>query len=379
MKTTSTIILATVTAMYVSLLACGQQGSNEEASHDSEPDSSQQSSVEQGTTSQTSSQSQSTQAPSPGSLYIAINSSSPRILGGNETLSLTESSEDDSWQPGNPLYEVYNLIREYDDSIHNGVIDGSNMHKAMLEGSRSLEGGYSFCDEIETQKVRSPFDFGVAEATQLYNCAGNNLQDSGGNTYRTSAAVDNSQVDTMVAGTVAQTTVEPNHGTTMTVFQVEQNKDTGDITVAQAYLVDYPGENDYAVRSLIKSNTESKRFTLKMTKGPGGGPGSGLAISAHGDARGDGYYLLKVSSSGHSIEANESLFCLEADATVEDLKAMAPEGSHSVPEECAHLEDGMPIEDFAADGSSAPTGRGSFTGDGETGTDLTWQSQTSEE
>jgi len=88
-----------------------------------------------------------------------------------------------NWTTGNTLYEIFQLIREYDNTRDNGVIDGSNMHKALYEANtyvtQALTGCLTTANDgtvvadysITEQSITSPFDFGTDLFTQTYNCA----------------------------------------------------------------------------------------------------------------------------------------------------------------------------------------------------------------
>ena len=297
-------------------------------------------------------------------VFTASSEAGPKVVDAEFTASLTSAS----WESGETLYEIYGLIREYDDSIHNGVIDGSNVYKAIHDASKSIDGTYNNCQLAAEQTLASPFDFGGDNLAASYNCFFDSVSQSNGNTYHFSGAARTSVDGISLDAMFGETTIESSQ-TTRTVVQASFNMETSSIAVNQAYLVDYAGENDYAVRLYLRGNRDTGLFTLKLSKGPGGGSGGGIAISGHGYAKGNKYYLFKVSSTlaGSTVDR---YFCFESSTSLSELQAMDDSGSQAIPTNCSELSDGMPTEDYNQDGSSSPTGIEVFTGFGEFGTGI---------
>jgi len=277
-------------------------------------------------------------------VFLAANKAGPKIIATANSLNLN-----DNWESGNVLYEIFQLIREYDHEIHNGVIDGSNWYKAIFEASQAVDDAYSRCKEVPAQDTESPFDFEDEGLKHSYNCSQERESVSGNTTYLRSAMVNQAGDPFVVEGLIAQTIIQTSQVSSSAV-QVDIDPETGDLILAQAYLVDYEGENDYAVRSYIKSNTNSGLFSLKMTKGSGGGMSGGLSISAAGYASGDNHYLIKVLTSNHDA-ASSGYYCLKSLTTEAEMQLMEPIGSDTIPETCQEFEELMPKSDYREDGS----------------------------
>lgn len=287
----------------------------------------------------------------------------------NSEFSGQDEAEDD-WSSGHVLYEIHHLIQEYVDERDNGIIDGSNMYKAMHDAGGAVDMAYENCELLEEEaSFESPFDFGDELLPDRYNCLLEAENTWGENIYNVSYAVHAVEGGTQIKALLASTTTEPRQQTRQ-VVQGSYDTETNRIIVNQAYLVDYEGDQDYAVRLHIDGNTETGLFKLKLSKGPGAGEGSGIAISGHGYARGDKHYLFRVSTTNYAQDVTAAWYCFRSETTLAEMQAMDPAGSATIPAECAEYTDGMPETDYAADGSGAPTGIEVFTGDGPFGTAL---------
>ncbi|MFH1223458.1 MAG: hypothetical protein V1647_03840 [Pseudomonadota bacterium] len=283
-----------------------------------------------------------------------------------------------TWTTGHTLYEIFQLIREYNNDRDNGVIDGSNMHKALYEANTYVTSAISGClvsandgtvvadHSITEQSITPPFDFGTDLFTQTYNCAytttdtGNPV--GGTATYIKSFAVKYSAgVYYMLMGW------QCTQGTTVTpsVMQVEYNTTTNDIKLNNAYLVNYGDGSTYNVRIYVNGNTATHLFSLKLFKYSA--TGDNPSIAGYGYSQGAGnYYLFKV------IEGSTTkYFCFPSNATETDLMAMDDAGEASVPANCVGMDTSLPTN-YATDGSESPTSTSKFTGAGTSRIELTW-------
>ncbi len=290
--------------------------------------------------------------------------------------SSTASVSSANWTMGHTLFEIYQLIQEYNNETDNGVIDGSNMHKALYEANNYVTDALRGCLEdgthgITEQSITSPFDFGTDSLTQTYNCAYTTTETgtpkSGGETnYIKSYAVKYSGgVYDMLMGWYASSATQDSPSAT----QLQYNTITNDIIVNNAYFVNYtsgsmaPGS--YNVRIYINGNTETHLFSLKLLKAGGNNP----SIAGYGYSEGaNKYYLFKV------IDMNDSTgkyFCIPSNATEDTLRAMEDAGDPGYLTNCADLVAGLPTN-YKTDGSDSATAASKFTGAGTSGIELTW-------
>jgi len=285
-----------------------------------------------------------------------------------------------NWTSGNTLYEIYQLIRRYNNDTDNGVVDGSNMHKALYEANNYVSTALSGCltsandgtvvtdHSITNQAITPPFDFGSDLLTQTYNCA-YTVNDTGTPTsgvltnYTKSFAVKYaSGIYYMLMGWYADETTQ----TTPSVTQLEYDTNTNDIKLNNAYLVNYNDGSSYNVRIYIRGNTATHLFSLKLFKYS---TGVNPSIAGYGYSEGtDKYYLFKVTDSNNTTG---KYFCIPANATEDDMKAMNDAGDTTVPTLCAGLETGLPTN-YNTDGSDSPTTVSKFTGAGTSHIELTW-------
>jgi hypothetical protein len=62
---------------------------------------------------------------------------------------------------GNVNYEIFNLMREYDNTAEEGDIGIDNMYKALYQAGQFFAGAASQCTSIPTTTaIIPPFDFG---------------------------------------------------------------------------------------------------------------------------------------------------------------------------------------------------------------------------
>lgn len=291
------------------------------------------------------------------------------------------AAKSDIWPSQTNLYAIYYLIREYVDSRDGGVVDGSNMYKAMYDATNYVNQAFENClattdDEGETipsehiipdQSIPSPFDFGDDLFTQTYDCAYTTTSSSSMGDYVYSFA--SKHVDNMYY-TLMGWHITTSESSSPQVYQTQYDSTANTIKVNSAYLVDYVDRSAYAVRIHIDGNTQTGLFALKLFKYNEGG--LSLSIAGYGYSKNNNYYLFRVTSPSSGPEGiNTAYYCFESDTTEEEMRAMEDAGSSAVPENCRGLEDNLPIN-YNTDASEVPTTTADFTGGGDTGIELTW-------
>ncbi len=299
---------------------------------------------------------------------IETSSSSSPLLQSNDQNPTTTSSfgRTDNFSSGYTMYEINNLIQDYVYPTDEGVIDASNMYKAMYEVASKFVSVSQSCTSMTDKSVSAVFNFGSDLLTQTYDCG---LTQTEGN-YRTSGVVKTSGTESFaLIGWSYTESVTGGTKTTRNAMQGHYDTSTNDVSVNMAYLVDYPTDPDYSVRIYIRGNTITGLFSLKLVKYNTGG--SVVSISGYGYSRGSNYYLFKVTSTGSSSDVTDAYYCFESSTTTAEIEAMADAGSGTVPANCTGYDTNLPTM-YATDGSDSATVAGSFTGTGDYNTDLTY-------
>jgi hypothetical protein len=346
-------------------------------------------------------------APSVPALYTLTKDVAPVITSSGSTSALKASPAGDSgslaleepWTWSNPLFEIYNLIREYHHPQDVGVIDGSNMYQAIFTAGERFEGSINECTPMDDSAVAPVFDFGNDLLDQTYNCSVNFVasydqpapQDEtpeGGdyNPYANSwlgeenidkeavwiPSPDKVKSTAYVSAAVKQdgddkylisgeTYVEEmaegvdiSRGATNATY----NQETKDLVVNLTYVGGNP--DFYSVRIYVAGNGNTGLFTLKLSRYMGSG--AIHSIAGYGYSKGDNYYLFRMKSSAFGNNFEPRYFCFKSYTTEEELRLMDSRGSETVPEECAQFVEHLPEDNFATDGSDNPVDENDFIG-----------------
>lgn len=272
------------------------------------------------------------------------------------------------WESGNPAYEIFNVLREYEYPRDEGVIDVSNIYKLLFEAGTQYsnavdeinsagdsEGDSDSEDASETKfavsselatpaVVASPFDFGNDPVT--YTHASDHY----------ALALDGDAVQALLTW-IWDESPTMSYG----VLEGSFNGTTGDITLDMAYLVDYEGEDDYSLRTFVSGNKISHQFTLKIAKcGHSSGVCStsmiGTGISRSDNA--EDYFLMKIIDGDNLSDFPEGRwFKVPASATEDDLMALSGTGSDlaDIADPNNYAEAIEELTFFALDGSDNAT------------------------
>ncbi|MBF0363642.1 MAG: hypothetical protein HQK49_21665 [Oligoflexia bacterium] len=274
-----------------------------------------------------------------------------------------------TWSSGGILYEIYQLIRDYQYPRDEGVIDGSNMYKAM-HTVNSTYSSSSQCTTIADQSVSPPFNFGSDQIDQTYNCSYSDTSVStptsgGSNTYYTSLVRKEVGNESFV--NVGWSYVGSN--TTQNAMQGQFNTTTKQVKINLTYLVTYSSTNKYSVRIHVSGNTDTGLFTLRLSKcSISSGTTTCNSIAGYGYSKGSNYYLFKVLQGS----SDPKYFCFASDTTETVMKSMSDSGSSTVPSNCTNYAANLPAN-YSTSGSDNPSSTNSFTGTGDYKTTLTWQ------
>jgi hypothetical protein len=223
----------------------------------------------------------------------ATESDGTRRIGASRELSPGETPE---WRNDveNPLYSVFNLLREFDPDVHEGVLDRSNLYKVLYDVSNLIP---ESPNAFETpQQVSSPFDFGNAPRTYSY---GEDQELTGESTYE---SVSDYAVEFDGETTICLATYVWREGDKYErgAFEATKNAATGDIDIRFIHVLTYADGNTGSNLMYITGNENEHTFTLRYLdagRSAQGETGAKVAIVGHGVSQsesGDDYFLLKV-------------------------------------------------------------------------------------
>ncbi|MBT3181781.1 MAG: hypothetical protein HN337_04635 [Deltaproteobacteria bacterium] len=257
----------------------------------------------------------------------------------------------EGWESGNPVYEIFYLLQDFDPDTDQGVIDTSNLYKTMWEGRGMMANAISGCEPIEEQIIYSPFDYG--KEVVAYNCAVNDEPESG---YDRGSAVkmldSDGTIIEMTDESIRESDVAEKHGLfgfvwvdsgesahqEYGVIQGGYNEIIDELEMDIAVWVDYDGDRDYCYRNELVGSIESHEFTFRSVKGSLAEDTTMLSIVGQGVSRGEGnHFLLKASTE--SIEGK--YYCISATDGEDELMLMDAEGSDTVDEDCTEFADAV--------------------------------------
>lgn len=273
----------------------------------------------------------------------ASGSRSPaRALHTADTATSRDASE---WSDasGNPLYAAFNLLREFDPAIHEGVLDRSNLYKLLYDVGNLIP---VYPKALENPlAVESPFDFGNPSRTYTY---GNDETLTGEGSYESisdyAMNIDGDKIEALVTY-VWREGDKFERG----VFEAELNAASGDVNIDFVHLVLYPTGETYSNRAHITGNQNAHTFTVKyINAGVSDVDGTasvrasivGTGVSKSEDA--SDYFLLKILTP--SLAEPSYYFC-PAGVTEDEMRAYDWQGSDLAtvddPSDYATIVDGM--------------------------------------
>lgn len=291
-----------------------------------------------------------------------------RASSASVSLRSTSKEVSSAWESGNPLYDIFYILQEFNPDTDQGVIDTSNLYKTMWESRNFVANAKASCEAITAQAILPPFDFGNDPVE--YDCAHNDIGtesgydngvaimelDADGNPIEiaegasadesigegegdgedeTAPSDDPAAAPSAVVqrGVMGFIWVDPSHYEYGSL-QAELDASTDDLSLDIAIWVDYDGESDYCYRNDIDGNAQTHAFTIRSAKGNL----SAISMSAvgKGTSQGEGNHFLIKMVEG---PVADRYFCIGAEDGEDELRAMDPEGSETVPEECQALQD----------------------------------------
>ena len=257
----------------------------------------------------------------------------------------------DTWQAGSGNYGLFNLMRDYDDSIHNGVLDMSNMYKALYEMKLKVDGQESTCtgsNAFTEKTVTAPFTgFSTSYA---YTCGMNSqtLSDSyaGGYAMKSASGVYNLLYGFQWAGNA--------NGGSVGVVQAKVDTTSNSLAYEMVNCVNCGGgtASSLTVRTDIQGNPNAHTFTIRSIVRTAS---SSTSIAGKGTSQGTGAFMLFKFYNGSTTK----YYCLASNATEADFRAAT--GSVSVPSDCSSLSTNVDALTLFKS-SDAPFALSDFTG-----------------
>ncbi len=243
----------------------------------------------------------------------------------NNAVALKSTEETGDWTNGNPLYEMFSILRDYNNETDEGTVGTENIYKTLFQTGQFFDATQESGDTIPDQVITSPFDFGNGDVN--YNIAVNDDTDQNG-----FAIKKDGDINYALFGWHKEYTNESEWG----VLQGNYDKSTGDLSVD---LVSFSNaQNPYAMRIEIEGNDSTHQFTIRLMKHTEGG--YTISVVGHGISKGEGnYFLFKVRDwENNTPNITDKYYCFNATATEDTLKTMNYLGSETVISECADYQ-----------------------------------------
>jgi hypothetical protein len=229
------------------------------------------------------------------------------------------------WSWGNPVFEMFNTLRDYDDARDQGTIGIDNVYKTLFQAGQFYNEDRSRCSPVAAKAIASPFDFGN---DVIYDCAMNDASSKHGHASREIGGVKSGlmtwQVDYSSNGVIERGAMQGHFADA-----------TGAVKIDEATYVDYlasdptHGDHDFCVRFLIEGNASAHSFTLKLMKYNTNGY-YWISLVGSGVSRGAGqYFLFKASDM---TDGTWKYYCFPADVSETQMQSVA--GSTTVDPHC---------------------------------------------
>lgn len=230
----------------------------------------------------------------------------------------------DTWTTGSGNYEIFNLLRKYTYPADEGVLDMTNMYKALHEIKSKVDGAESTCNEnpFASKSVVPPYTgfSGRYNFTCGYNSG--TLSDS----YAGGFTMDltNGVYYILYGWQWASNANGGSVGTAQAKYDTVNNT----LFYEMVNCVNCGGSsNNFTVRTELDGNPSTHLFTIRTISRSASGY---KAIVGKGYSQGNGnYMLLKYTTDG----TNFKYYCVPSTATQTDFAAAT--GETSVPSNCS--------------------------------------------
>lgn len=225
------------------------------------------------------------------------------------------------WDFGNPAFEVFTMLRDFDPDRDTGTSVGlDNMYKSLHQTGAFYDEYRKRCVAITPKVITSPFPFGNAVT---YDCALNDPAAKHGHASREPAGqrlgLNTWRVD------------YPEGHAEQGAQEVSYVDATGDLVVDEVAWVDYPVQADFSMRYHVEGNSSTHQFSVKLLKYTAGG--YWISVVGHGISRGAGnHFLFKATDQGG---VTGGYFCYPADLVEAQMKLISWTGAGAIDPACS--------------------------------------------
>jgi hypothetical protein len=260
-----------------------------------------------------------------------------------------------SWGPGNAVYDLFLLMREFQSPRDEGKIDMTNFYKVLFETSRY---GDSYADQCASSPIAEkviPAPYPAFAASYPYKCAGNDTTSQPGYAHGW-AFNDAGDVKSMLIGFMWGGNAG---GGSLGVIQGRYDATAESLKVDMVSCTNCGvGTNSFTVRMFIEGNPANHTFSLRTVTWPWNGSSGYRSINGQGVSQGDGqHFLFRIQTD----VATPVYYCFPASATEDQLKLVDPAGTEAPAAECADYGAGVEAMPFWTD-ADVPKAETDFTG-----------------
>jgi len=283
-------------------------------------------------------------------LYEAAKQTTPVIRPSGTTGSVTAPAAraDAPWTFGNPAYEVFTMLRDYDPATDTGRAVGlDNLYKSLWQTGSFYDEYRSRCAPITPAVIPSPFDLGNAVT---YDCAVNDRTAKHGHASREPAGqrlgLNTWQVD------------HADGEREMGVQEMAYGTDTGDLVVDEAIWVRITASNGFSLRYHVEGNDQTHQFSVKLLKYTAGG--YWVSVVGAGVSKGAGNHFLFKASDLSGLAGG--YFCYPAELTELQMQSIGWTAAAGIEAACAALQPAVDALTPLAAPQDVPTSAASFAG-----------------
>lgn len=231
------------------------------------------------------------------------------------------------WENGNPVYMLYDLLRNFEHPADEGRIDSHNLYKVLFDAGLMYASGATSPQNrsFAATSVASTFDFGTAPGAYT---SGGAKQETGSNNvvYSKSWAyrVDGTRTSALLTWIYDISPTHQERGVTEATF----DETTGEIELNMANFVWYSDTEWFSIRTWVTGNTFTHAFTLKgLNRGRSAYGESHASFAGGGVSRGAGeYFLFDVHVVNNGTDEGVFHYKVPADAGEDSLRTLAATG-----------------------------------------------------
>jgi len=283
-------------------------------------------------------------------LYESARQTTPVIRPGGATGAVTAPAlpADAPWTFGNPAFEVFTMLRDYDPAKDVGRSVGlDNLYKSLWQTGSFYDEYRARCAPITPAVITSPFDLGNAVT---YDCAVNDRSAKHGHASREPAGqklgLNTWQVD------------YDDGQSELGVQELAYATATGDLVVDEAIWVRITASNSFSMRYHIEGNDQTHQFSVKLLKYTAGG--YWVSVVGAGVSKGAGNHFLFKASDLSGLAGG--YFCYPAELTEVQMQAIGWTTAGGIDAACAPLQATVDALTPLVAPQDVPTSAASFAG-----------------